>query len=219
MEVKTGLTSQTNSTAVEPDASLIALESVQEAKAREAREKAQAELIQTVAKHLPENAQFTTDIASVSFALKLQTVLSGEKCEIPPKIIKFPGESLERVALILSSTGKFYYRVSAQRCPCKGFHFNKKCSHFKAGFPELEKIGPATQKEIEDYTAYLHSDYAAWAVKGYPPYEFAKFIELSRDAAKVQARLHELADQKKFDCKEYRELEKVEHNLAVALGF
>ena len=40
-------------------------------------------------------------------------------------------------ALVLSSTGQFYYRVTPQGCTCKGFTYRKTCRHFKAAFPEL----------------------------------------------------------------------------------
>jgi len=219
MNTQSGPTSQIDKPAVETkEPSWIALELANEAKAREARDAAEKELMTVVLRNLPASAQ-PNDIVSISFALQLASVLSGEKIEVPPKAIKIPGETLERIILVLSSTGKYYYRVTAEGCHCKGFFYNKTCSHFKAGFPELSRVGPATKQAIEDYTAYLHSDYAAWATKGSAPYDFAKFTESKRDLDSIQNRLHQLTEQKKFDSKEYKNLEKVESHLCEVLGY
>jgi hypothetical protein len=48
-----------------------------------------------------------------------------------------PETPYEQIALVLSSTGQFYYRVTPQGCTCKGYLYRGKCRHFKAAFPEL----------------------------------------------------------------------------------
>jgi hypothetical protein len=52
-------------------------------------------------------------------------------------MVKMPETPYEPIALVLSSTGQFYYRVTPQGCTCKGFAYRKTCRHFKAAFPEL----------------------------------------------------------------------------------
>lgn len=219
-ETQSGPTSQKGETVaptIEKGPSWIALELLDEKKAIEARLAAEA-LEAEIRKNLPSSTP-SEDVIPVWWALKLVGILTGSKCDIPPQTIRMPETEFEQIVLELSSTGKYYYRVTASHCPCKGFHYNHNCSHFKRAFPKLARIGPISQTDIEDYKFYLSNPHALFKKQHTAPYEIAKFIEMNRDVAKIQAKLAELADQKKFDSAEYKRLEKDEYRYAVALGF
>jgi hypothetical protein len=73
----------------------------------------------------------------VRFVQALVEVMTGHATTAKPDMIKMPETVYEPIALVLSSTGQFYYRVTPQGCTCKGFAYRGYCRHFKAAFPEL----------------------------------------------------------------------------------
>ncbi len=73
----------------------------------------------------------------VRFVQALVEIMTGRATVAKPDMVKMPETPYESIALVLSSTGQFYYRVTPQGCTCKGFVYRGKCRHFKAAFPEL----------------------------------------------------------------------------------
>ena len=73
----------------------------------------------------------------VRFVQALVEIMTGRATVAKPDMVKMPETPYEQIALVLSSTGQFYYRVTPQGCTCKGFVYRKTCRHFKAAFPEL----------------------------------------------------------------------------------
>lgn len=73
----------------------------------------------------------------VRFVQALVEIMTGRATVAKPDMVKMPETPYEPIALVLSSTGQFYYRVTPQGCTCKGFLYRGNCRHFKAAFPEL----------------------------------------------------------------------------------
>lgn len=97
---------------------------------------AQAEAQRIKAK-LPLPPAASEGMFEVRFVQALVEIMTGRATVAKPDMVKMPETPYEQIALVLSSTGQFYYRVTPQGCTCKGFVFRKTCRHFKAAFPEL----------------------------------------------------------------------------------
>jgi len=97
---------------------------------------AQAEAQRIKAK-LPLPPASSEGMFEVRIVQALVEVMTGRATVAKPDMVKMPETPYEQIALVLSSTGQFYYRVTPQGCICKGFAYRKSCRHFKAAFPEL----------------------------------------------------------------------------------
>jgi hypothetical protein len=97
---------------------------------------AQAEAERIKAK-LPLPLAASEGMFEVRFVQALVEIMTGRATVAKPDMVKMPETPYEQIALVLSSTGQFYYRVTPQGCTCKGFVYRGKCRHFKAAFPEL----------------------------------------------------------------------------------
>ena len=97
---------------------------------------AQAEAERIKAK-MPLPPAASEGMFEVRFVQALVEIMTGRATVAKPDIVKMPETPYEQIALVLSSTGQFYYRVTPQGCTCKGFVYRKICRHFKAAFPEL----------------------------------------------------------------------------------
>ena len=80
----------------------------------------------------------------VRFAQVLVEIMTGRPTIAKPDMIKMPEpEKFEPLALVLSSTEQFYYRVTPSHCPCLGWHWSNvrygigKCRHHTQAFPEV----------------------------------------------------------------------------------
>ncbi len=104
--------------------------------ADQAKASAQAEAQRIKAK-LPLPPAASEGMFEVRFVQALVEVMTGRATVAKPDMVKMPETPYEQIALVLSSTGQFYYRVTPQGCTCKGFLYRKTCRHFKAAFPEL----------------------------------------------------------------------------------
>lgn len=88
----------------------------------------------------------------VRFVQALVEIMTGRATTARPDMVKMPETPYEPIALVLSSTGQFYYRVTPQGCTCKGFVRRMVCRHFKAAFPELaaqRENGNASECRLE----------------------------------------------------------------------
>jgi hypothetical protein len=101
---------------------------------------AQAEAQRIKAK-MPLPPAASEGMFEVRFVQALVEVMTGRATVAKPDMVKMPETDYEPIALVLSSTGQFYYRVTPQGCTCKGFTYRKTCRHFKAAFPELVAQG------------------------------------------------------------------------------
>ena len=97
---------------------------------------AQAEAERIKAK-MPLPPASSEGMFEVRFVHALIEVMTGRATTAKPDMVKMPETLYEPIALVLSSTGQYYYRVTPQGCACKGFLYRGKCRHFKAAFPEL----------------------------------------------------------------------------------
>jgi len=97
---------------------------------------AQAEAQRIKAK-MPLPPAASEGMFEVRFVQALVEIMTGRATVAKPDMVKMPETPYEPIALVLSSTGQFYYRVTPQGCTCKGFVYRKICRHFKAAFPEL----------------------------------------------------------------------------------
>ena len=97
---------------------------------------AQAEAERIKAK-LPLPPASSEGMFEVRVVQALIEVMTGRATTAKPDIIRMPETPYEPIALVLSSTGQFYYKITPQGCTCKGFFYKKTCRHFKAAFPEL----------------------------------------------------------------------------------
>ncbi len=73
----------------------------------------------------------------------LVEILTGRPSVAKPQKIMMPQTIYEQIALELSSTEQFYYRVTEQQgCTCKGWYYSKQrysvgfCRHYADAFPE-----------------------------------------------------------------------------------
>ena len=101
---------------------------------------AQAEA-QRIRAKMPLPPAASEGMFEVRFVQALVEVMTGRPTVAKPDMVKMPETDYEPIALVLSSTGQFYYRVTPQGCTCKGFTYRKTCRHFKAAFPELAAQG------------------------------------------------------------------------------
>ena len=101
---------------------------------------AQAEAQRIKAK-MPLPPAASEGMFEVRFVQALVEIMTGWATAAKPDMVKMPETDYEPIALVLSSTGQFYYRVTPQGCTCKGFTYRKTCRHFKAAFPELVAQG------------------------------------------------------------------------------
>jgi hypothetical protein len=187
---------------------------------------AQAEAQRIKAK-MPLPPAASEGMFEVRFVQALVEIMTGRATVAKPDMVKMPETPYEQIALVLSSTGQFYYRVTPQGCTCKGFVYRGKCRHFKAAFPELvaqrengigsesrlrgrqvkapSQKSKAGRKNTESVPALANSK----RVKEYQEY-------LQNDYA--AHRMHEFRpmDYKNF-CKAARRLEKIQARLK-ALG-
>jgi hypothetical protein len=97
---------------------------------------AQAEAQRIKAK-LPLPPAASEGMFEVRLVQALVEVMTGRATTAKPDMVKMPETPYEPIALVLSSTGQFYYRVTPNGCTCKGYLYRGKCRHFKAAFPEL----------------------------------------------------------------------------------
>ncbi|MDD2837117.1 MAG: hypothetical protein PHY05_13330 [Methanothrix sp.] len=104
--------------------------------ADQAKASAQAEAERIKAK-MPLPPAASEGMIEVRFVQALVEIMTGRATTAKPDMVKMPETPYEQIALVLSSTGQFYYRVTPQGCTCKGFLYRRKCRHFKAAFPEL----------------------------------------------------------------------------------
>ncbi len=120
---------------------------VQEMLAERVKANAQAEA-QNVTEKKPLPPSFSEGMFEVRFVQALVEVMTGRPTTAKVDMIKMPETIYEPIALVLSSTGQFYYRVTPQGCTCKGYAYRKICRHFKAAFPELaaQRVNEKAQK-------------------------------------------------------------------------
>jgi len=121
--------------------------------ADQAKASAQAEARRIKAK-MPLPPASSEGMFEVRFVQALCEVMTGKPTTAKPDLIKMPETLYEPIALVLSSTGQFYYRVTPQGCTCKGFAYRKTCRHFKAAFPELvaqRENGNGSERRPEDH--------------------------------------------------------------------
>ena len=77
-------------------------------------------------------------------------LLTGRPTTARPDVIWLPKfEESEPLALVLSSTEQFYYRVTPSHCSCRGWFYSKgsygmgKCRHHTLAFPEAARENAA----------------------------------------------------------------------------
>lgn len=104
--------------------------------ADQANANAQAEA-ERIKNKLPLPPASSEGMFEVRFVQALIEIMTGRAITAKPDMVKMPETPYEQIALVLSSTGQFYYRVTPQGCTCKGFFYSNTCRHFKAAFPEL----------------------------------------------------------------------------------
>ena len=95
----------------------------------------EARRMQESARKMPQ-PQKTEGKFEVRFAQVLVEIMTGRPTIAKPDMIKMPEpEKFEPLALVLSSTEQFYYRVTPSHCPCHGWHWSNvrygtgKCRH------------------------------------------------------------------------------------------
>ena len=77
-------------------------------------------------------------------------LLTGRPTTARPDVIWLPKfEESEPLALVLSSTEQFYYRVTPSHCSCRGWFYSKgsygmgKCRHHTHAFPDIARENAA----------------------------------------------------------------------------
>lgn len=103
----------------------------------------EARRMQESARKMPQ-PQETEGKFEVRFAQVLVEIMTGRPTIAKPDMIKMPEpEKFEPLALVLSSTEQFYYRVTPSHCPCQGWYWSNvrygigKCRHHTQAFPEV----------------------------------------------------------------------------------
>ena len=103
----------------------------------------EARRMQESARKMPQ-PQETEGKFEVRFAQVLVEIMTGRPTIAKPDMIKIlEPEKFEPLALVLSSTEQFYYRVTPSYCPCLGWYWSNvryrigKCSHHTQAFPEV----------------------------------------------------------------------------------
>jgi len=113
---------------------------------------AEAQRMKEAALKLPLPPASSEGMFEVRFVQALVEIMTGRATVAKPDMVKMPETPYEQIALVLSSTGQFYYRVTPQGCTCKGFAYRKSCRHFKAAFPELvapRENGNGSERRLE----------------------------------------------------------------------
>ena len=187
---------------------------------------AQAEAERIKAK-MPLPPAASEGMFEVRFVQALVEIMTGRATVAKPDMVKMPETPYEQIALVLSSTGQFYYRVTPQGCTCKGFVYRGKCRHFKAAFPELvaqRENGNCSESRLEGRKVKAPSQKSKTGRKepeNLPALADSKRVKeyeeyLQNDYA--AHRVHEFhpMDYKNF-CKSARRLEKIQARLK-ALG-
>jgi len=114
---------------------------------------AQAEAERIKAK-MPLPPAASEGMFEVRFVQALVEIMTGRATVAKPDMVKMPETPYEQIALVLSSTGQFYYRVTPNGCTCKGYLYRGKCRHFKAAFPELvaqQEDGNGSERRPESH--------------------------------------------------------------------
>ena len=82
-------------------------------------------------------------------------LLTGRPTTARPDVIWLPTfKESEPLALVLSSTEQFYYRVTPSHCSCRGWFYSKgsygtgKCRHHTLAFPDIARENAARVEEI-----------------------------------------------------------------------
>jgi len=82
-------------------------------------------------------------------------LLTGRPTTARPDVIWLPMfKESEPLALVLSSTEQFYYRVTPSHCSCRGWFYSKgsygmgKCRHHTLAFPDIARENAARVEEI-----------------------------------------------------------------------
>ena len=160
----------------------------------------------------------------VRFVQALVEIMTGRATVAKPDMVKMPETPYEPIALVLSSTGQFYYRVTPQGCTCKGFVFRGKCRHFKAAFPELvaqrENGSGSESREVRQVKAPSQKSKAGRKnTESIPALANSKRVKeyeeyLQNDHAAHRVREFQPMDYKNF-CKAARRLEKIQARLKV----
>ena len=103
----------------------------------------EAQRLKETARRMPQPQQ-TEGKFEVRFAQALVEIMTGQPTIAKPDMIRMPEpEKFEPLALVLSSTEQFYYRVTPSHCPCLGWHWSNvrygigKCRHHTQAFPEI----------------------------------------------------------------------------------
>jgi hypothetical protein len=115
----------------------------------------EAQRMQEKARKMPQ-PQETEGKFEVRFAQALIEIMTGRPTIARPDMIKMPEpEKFEPLALVLSSTAQFYYRVTPSYCPCQGWFWSVerygigKCRHHTMAFPDMAKENSARIEEIK----------------------------------------------------------------------
>jgi hypothetical protein len=115
----------------------------------------EARRMQEKARKMPQ-PQETEGKFEVRFAQALVEIMTGRPTIARPDMIRMPEpEKFEPLALVLSSTAQFYYRVTPSYCPCQGWFWSVerygigKCRHHTMAFPEIAKENSARIEEIK----------------------------------------------------------------------
>lgn len=148
-------------------------------KAGQAATKAQAEA-QRIKEKMPLPPANSEGKFEARFVQALIEIMTGRPTSTKPDMVRMPETPFEPIALVLSSTGQFYYRVTAKGgCACKGYAYRKTCRHYKTAFPEMvakaeekpqarpkprkaqpEEITPAMlSKKAQEITEHLKRDF------------------------------------------------------------
>jgi hypothetical protein len=187
---------------------------------------AQAEAQRIKAK-MPLPPAASEGMFEVRFVQALVEIMTGRATVAKPDMVKMPETPYKQIALVLSSTGQFYYRVTPQGCTCKGFVYRGKCRHFKAAFPELvapreNGIGSESRLESRQVKAPSQKSKTGRREPELPPAladskrvkEYQEYLQNDYAAHRVHE-FHPM-DYKNF-CKSARRLEKIQARLK-ALG-
>jgi hypothetical protein len=115
----------------------------------------EARRLQEKARKMPQ-PQETEGKFEVRFAQALIEIMTGRPTIAKPDMIKMPeAEKFEPLALVLSSTAQFYYRVTPSYCPCQGWFWSVerygigKCRHHTLAFTEIARENSARIEEIK----------------------------------------------------------------------
>ena len=176
---------------------------------------------------LPRPLAASEGMFEVRFVQALVEIMTGRATVAKPDMVKMPETPYEQIALVLSSTGQFYYRVTPQGCTCKGYIFRGKCRHFKAAFPELvaqreNGSGSESRREVRQVMASSQkSKVGRKKPESIPALADSKRVKeyeeyLQNDHAAHRVREFQPMDYKNF-CRAARRLEKIQARIN-ALG-